>query len=283
MIMNAATARAAKPAPAHPGLQRLSQLAVLLLVVYLGVLALLWWKQEFLLFRPQVLPAAHNFARGPDVHETWIEVPGARLNALHLRLAQPHGVVFFLHGNGGSLDNWFVNLELYRRANFDLFMLDYRGYGKSTAQIQSQAQLEADVRAAWATLAERYAGKPRVIYGRSLGTGLAARLAADLQPELTVLVSPYTSMVALAREHYPWVPSALLRYPLRTDRALAEVAGPVLLIHGALDSVIGPDHGRRLLDAAPHAQWLLVPDAGHNDIHQSVLYLEGFGAALARL
>ena len=146
-----------------------------LAALYAAVLALVWWGQERLLFMPEVLPATHRFAVAADVQETWVEVPGARLNALHLRLPRPEGVVFFLHGNAGSLDNWFVNTEFYRQANIDLYMIDYRGYGKSSGRIESQAQLEADVRAAWAAVAPQYAGRKRVIYGRSLGTGLAAK------------------------------------------------------------------------------------------------------------
>ena len=190
--------------------------------LYGVVIGVLWRGQERLLFLPQVLPAEHRFERGADVHETWVDVPGARLHALHLRQPDVNaakGVVFFLHGNAGSLQSWFVNLDGYRRRGWDLFIIDYRGYGKSSGRIQSQAQLQADVRAAWDRIAPAYAGCKRVIYGRSLGTGLAAQV----EPDLTVLVSPYTSVVALAQEHYPWVPAAVLRYPLRTDAALAAV------------------------------------------------------------
>ncbi|MBC7939970.1 MAG: alpha/beta fold hydrolase [Chitinophagaceae bacterium] len=247
--------------------------------LYAALLAVLWWGQERLLFAPQKLALEHRFDKGADVHEVWLDVPGARLSALHLRLPRPAGVVFFLHGNAGNLDSWFVNPEFYRRANLDLYMLDYRGYGKSSGRIQSQAQLEEDVRAAWASIAPRYAGQRRVIYGRSLGTGLAATLAAEVQPELTVLVSPYQSMAALAGELYPWVPGALLRYPLRTDLALPRVQGTVLLSHGGLDDLIGPHHSRALQALVPRAQLLLVPDAGHNDIQQSAAYLNGLSAA----
>jgi pimeloyl-ACP methyl ester carboxylesterase len=253
-----------------------------LAALYAAVLALVWWGQERLLFMPQVLPAAHRFAVGSDVQETWLEVPGARLNTLHLRLPKPDGVVFFLHGNGGSLDNWFVNTDFYRQANFDLVMIDYRGYGKSSGRIESQAQLEADVRAAWAAVAPQYAGKKRVIYGRSLGTGLAASLAAEVQPELTVLVSPYESMAALAGEHYRWVPQALLRYPLRTDLALPRIRGPVWLAHGALDELIPPQHAERLQALVPQAQLLRVAGAAHNDVHEFPSYLEGLRAVLRR-
>jgi uncharacterized protein len=249
---------------------------------YVALLAAIWFGQERLLFAPSLLPAGHRFAVEADVHESWIAVPGARLNALHLRLPNPDGVVFFLHGNAGNLDSWFVNAAFYRQANFDLFMIDYRGYGKSGGRIESQAQLEADVRAAWAAVAPNYAGLKRVIFGRSLGSGLAATLAAEAQPELTVLVSPFESMAVLAGDHYPWVPSALLRYPLRTDQALPRVRGPVWMAHGELDNLIAPRHAERLLARVPQAQLLRVVGAGHNDIQQFESYLDGLRAALRR-
>jgi len=248
--------------------------------LYGAALAALYAGQERLLFHPAPLPADHLFRLGVDVHETWVDVPGARLNALHLRLPKPDGVVFFLHGNAGNLDSWFVNVDFYRKANFDLYMLDYRGFGKSSGHIESQAQLESDVRAAWAQVAPLYAGKKRVIFGRSLGTGLAAMLAAEAQPELTILVSPYASMQQLAAEKYPWVPGAVLRYPLRTDLLLPRVKGRVLLAHGELDTLIPLQHSERLLAVDPAAQLLRVAGAGHGDIHRFKDYLGGLREAL---
>jgi len=258
-----------------PTLTRLALVAAVLAAAgYLLLLGALWLGQERLLFQPRTLAPDQRFDLGADVHERWIDVPGARLHALHLQLPRPDGVVFFLHGNAGNLQSWFVNVDFYRRLNVDLFMLDYRGYGKSTGRIDSQAQLEADVRLAWDTVAPRYAGQRRIVYGRSLGTGLAATLAVAVQPELTVLVSPYFSMQALAAEHYPWVPSAVLRYPLRTDAVVAQISGPLLLLHGEHDTLIPPAHGTRLQSLAPASKLLLVPGAGHGDIHQFELYLQ---------
>jgi pimeloyl-ACP methyl ester carboxylesterase len=130
--------------------------ALLVALLYAALLALVWWQQERLIFLPSKLAADHRFDFGADVHEAWVEVPGARLHALHLRQAKPRGVIFFLHGNAGNLDSWFVNADFYRRLNLDVFMLDYRGYGKSSGRIESQAQLESDVRAAWSSIAPRY-------------------------------------------------------------------------------------------------------------------------------
>lgn len=250
--------------------RRLSALGAAALGVYGVLVALLWWGQERLLFAPEPLPADHRFDLGPDVHERTIDVPGARLNALHLKRPAPRGVVFFLHGNAGNLLNWFVDLDFYRQANFDLFMIDFRGYGKSTGRIESEAQLHADVRAAWDAVAPSYAGSKRVLLGRSLGSALAARLAVTVQPDLTVLVSPYSSMRALAADHYPWVPAAALRYPLATDADVAQLRTPVLLLHGDQDALIAASHSETLHRVNGAAHLHLVKGAGHND-------LEAFG------
>ena len=256
-------------------------------LAYIGAIGWLYFKQEALLFAPVVLPADHLFTLGDDVKELQVEVAGARLSALHLQNPRPRGVVFFLHGNGGNLDNWFVNIDFYRRANFDLFMIDYRGYGKSSGRIQSQAQLHADVSAAWAGVAPQYAGRKVVIYGRSLGSGLAASLAMDMStsraPDLTVLVSSYTSMAALAAEHYRWVPQWLLRYPMRTDRLIGRIGGPVLLIHGDKDPLISPGHSEALKALAPGATLTRISGAAHNDLQAFDTYLDAFASALRAL
>ena len=262
-------------------------IALVCLALYGAALALLWFKQESLLFAPTVLPPNQVLATAPDIHEVSIEVPGARLSALHLRLPNPKGVVFFLHGNAGSLESWFVNADFYRRANVDLFMLDYRGYGKSTGRIESEAQLHADVRAAWNLLAPQYAGRKIVIYGRSLGSGLAARLAAEQStsraPDLTVLVSPYRSMAVLAADHYAWVPAWVLRYPMRTDQLIARIHGPLVLVDGDLDQLIAPRHSDALKALAPRALQLHIAGAAHNNIHQFDSYLNAFAGLLAKL
>jgi uncharacterized protein len=267
-------------APLPSTLKILIGAALAAALLYAVLLALLWWQQERLIFLPSTLPAEHRFDVGADVHEEWVDVPGARLHALHLRNREPRGVVFYLHGNAGNLDGWFSNADFYRRLNLDLFMLDYRGYGKSSGRIESQAQLEADVRAAWASIAALYTSRQRVFIGRSLGSALAAGLAADVQPELTVLISPYESMAALAAEHYRWVPQAVLRYPLRTDEALARVKSRVLLLHGERDEIISAAHSERLLRVVPHAERVLIPGAGHNDLQLFPAYLEALAARL---
>ena len=251
-------------------------------IVYVTISAYVYFRQEQLIFMPVKLSADYKFTI-PGVEEVKVPVPGNELSSLHLRLPNPKGVVFFLHGNGGNLQSWMTNTEFYRRVNYDLFMIDYRGYGKSPGQIESEAQLHADVRAAWESIASKYAGKKRVVYGRSLGTGLAAKLSRDVEPDLTVLVSPYVSLKAMGDAHYPWLPSLVNRYPMRTDQWLPDIKGPVMIEHGDMDTLITLSHSERLRQIRPATELVVIPGAGHNDIHQFPMYLDTLADRLKNL
>jgi uncharacterized protein len=96
-------------------------------------------------------------------------------------------------------------------------------------------------------------------------------------------VSPYSSMAALTQEIYPFVPQALLRYPLRTDQVVDKIKNPLLLIHGEQDTFIPPSHSQTLKSRAPQARLMLIKGAGHNDVHKFEAYLKDFGGVLAGL
>lgn len=252
-------------------------------LVWAGTALALWAGQERLLFKPVPLPPDVRLSDEPDVSERFVEVPGARLSVLELRRPDPKGVVFFLHGNSANLKEWFIDGSLYRRANVDLVMMNYRGFGKSTGQIASEAQLRADVEAVWQSVASRYRGKRIVALGRSLGTGLAAAWAAEHQPDLTILLSPYASMRELAALHYPWVPGALIRYPLRSDEAVPRIRSPLMLVHGDQDRLIPASHSHTLARRAPDARVVMIRGAGHADVHQFDAYQAAIFSALHTL
>jgi pimeloyl-ACP methyl ester carboxylesterase len=248
-----------------------------LLLVWSLLVAALWWGQERLLFEPKAL-GSNQAIDAPDVTQDWIDVPGARLHAIHFRqplvdgVRRTKGLIFYLHGNVGNVATWFVQPSFWRDSGYDLYMLDYRGFGKSTGRIQSEAQLHADVLTAWDHVAPGYAGLKTVIYGRSLGTGLAVHLAAIVQPDLLVLVSPYASMTAVMNVHYPWVPDAILRYPLASDRYINQVQHATLIFHGLRDTVIPAAQAEVLLNRARHGELILLPNVGHGDVHEDAIY-----------
>lgn len=256
-------------------------LAALVVIGYGGALGALYLMQDRIILPATTLPADYRFQFEQPFEEVWIPVQGATLHALHFKQPRPRGVVFFLHGNTGNLVTWTTGIDFYRRINYDLFIIDYRGYGKSTGHVESEAQLHADTRAAYDAMAALYHDTPIVIYGRSLGTALAAPLARDVNPQLLVLVSAFTSLAEPATHEYPWAPEWILKYPMRTDAVIGDVKSPILLIHGSDDKLIPIADSERLkaLARSP-AELLVVPGAGHNDIHKFPVYLDGLAARL---
>ena len=263
------------------GLITLKLLLPLAALGYAGTLALMYGTQERLIFPGTPLAADYHFEfdRDQRFEELRVPVPGATLDALHFMQDKPRGLVFFVHGNAGNLATWTTGIDFYRRINYDLFIFDYRGYGKSTGHIESEDQLVADVRAAWDSIAPRYHDLPIIIQGRSLGTGLAARLARDVDPRLLVLVSPYTSLAALGKRQYPLVPAWLNRYPMRTDALIGDIQCPILLVHGTADSLIPFTESEHLKGhARSPIELLAIAGAGHTD--RSSAYLDGLAARL---
>lgn len=253
----------------------------LLATLYAAFAAAIYFRQDEMIFQGTRLPADYQFQVEVPYEELAVPVDGASLSAIRITQQNPRGLIFFLHGNGGNLESWTSGADYYQSVNYDMFMFDYRGYGKSTGNILSEAQLHSDIRAAWDFITPRYAGKSIVIYGRSLGAALAAELATHVDAEKVILVSPFASMVSLARENYPILPAQLVRYPFRTDELIGRIHAPIVLVHGDLDELIPISHSEALLELAHEPKKLLVIEgAGHGDIHQFATYVDGLTAEL---
>jgi hypothetical protein len=153
-------------------------------------------------------------------------------------------------------------------AGFDVFLFDYRGYGRSSGR-PSEEGTYADARAArQALLRQEGASAERVIYlGESLGGAIALKLAVDSPPLGLVLRSTFTSVRALARLHYPVVPRAFVPDAYPSLERVPQLRCPVLVIHGERDDIAPFSHGEALFAAAPEPkQFHRVPGAGHNDL-----------------
>jgi alpha-beta hydrolase superfamily lysophospholipase len=249
-------------------------IVVVLAALYVLLCGLLYWQQERLLFFPTRLPPAYQFSFREEFAERWITTSdGQRLHGLLFTVPKPKGLIFYLHGNGGALDSWGEAAVTYTALGYDVFMLDYRGYGKSGGRINSEQQLFTDVETAYQTLLAHYDERQTVILGYSLGTGPATWLAARHQPRRLILQAPYYSMQDLSARLYPFVPGFLLRYPLRTNEVIGQVTAPVVLFHGREDEVIYYSSSVKLQHLlGPNGQLITLPGAGHNGMTDNPLY-----------
>jgi pimeloyl-ACP methyl ester carboxylesterase len=258
---------------------------VIALALYVVGCGFLYFKQEALLFYPEKLPANYQF-RFPGEHREYpITAPdGTRLSGLLFKTTAPKGLVFFLHGNGGSLAGWGDVAATYTRLGYDVFLLDYRGYGKSQGRISSQAQLLGDVEIAYNQLKAEYAEQSIIIAGYSVGTGPAAWLASRHRPRLLLLHAPYYSLADMAAHTiklWPILPSWLLRYPLPTNEFVQRVAAPVVLFHGDHDEVISYSSSVRLKALLkPTDQLISIRGGGHNGLLAQPQYQQVIGQLL---
>lgn len=215
------------------------KLVIILLCLYLLICALLFVFQEHLIFFPEKLPPDHQFRFNQKFEEIYIKTKDQDLlHGLLFKAQSSKGLVFYLHGNAGSLSSWGEVAQTYTDLHYDVFMLDYRGFGKSEGYISNQAQLHQDVQIAYDQMRARYSEDQIVVLGYSLGSGLAAKLASSNSPRLLILQAPYYSMTDLMKHTYPIVPTALLKYKLETSEFIKACQMRIILIHGRQDEVI---------------------------------------------
>lgn len=208
------------------GIKKLLTVLITLAVVFVLLpLAVLYFTQERLLFRPAVLAQNYAFRFARPFEE--IRLPaadGTVLHGLHFAADAPaKGRLLFFHGNAGALDSWGEVAERFAALGYESYVFDYRGYGKSGGQIDNQDQLYADAE----RMAEyvRAQGEGRfVVVGFSLGSGLAARTAQQYRADSLLLAAPYEGLAVLQQEKAPFVPPFLIKYRIPSAEFLRAVA-----------------------------------------------------------
>ncbi len=178
------------------------------------------------------------------------------------------GHVLLCHGNAGNIGDRVPHLALLSAAGFDVLAFDSRGYGRSSGR-PSERGTHLDARAAREALGRQDGvDAARVLYlGESLGGAVALALALELPPAGLILQSAFTSVRDMARRHYPFLPLAVVPDAYPNLRRIPRLNAPLLMLHGANDSIVPLMHGEELYAAAPEPKRIEVfPDAGHNDL-----------------
>lgn len=215
------------------------KILIILSCLYLLICGLLYFFQEHLIFFPEKLDRDHPFRFNQTFEEIYIQAKNRELlHGLLFKADSPNGLVFYLHGNAGSLRSWGEVAQTYTDLRYDVFMLDYRGFGKSEGSIGKEAELHQDVQLAYNEMKARYREDQIVVLGYSVGSGLAAKLGSSNNPRLLILQAPYYSMTDLMRHTYPLIPTALLKYKLETNKYIRACRMPIVLFHGKQDEVI---------------------------------------------
>jgi hypothetical protein len=248
-------------------MKRMMAFLVSIIVIAIVLLGLAYLFQEKLIFFPEKLDSGYEFSfPAPFTERNFKISERITINALHFKTRDPGGVILYFHGNAGSMRSWCGIAADFLAFHYDFLIIDYRGYGKSTGKISEQA-LYHDAQAVYDSLKKEYAENEIIVFGRSIGTGIAAWLASHNDPAKLILESPYYSLPDLARHYYSWLPGRLLRYQFPNHRYLENVKCQVHIIHGSDDEIIPVNASYRLAEKLkPGDEMVIVEGGRHNDL-----------------
>lgn len=243
-------------------------LAVIIAGFWLGVCALLYIFQERLIYFPSpgltVIPETVGLDYEPVELTTSDDL---QITGWYVPAEQARGAVLFLHGNAGNISHRLIILEMLNRLGLSVLIIDYRGYGNSEGTPTEQGTY-IDAETAWQYLTDKlgYAPDRSIIFGRSLGGAIAARLAGQVTAAGVILESTFTSIEALAENYYPLVPVRLLtriHYP--TLDFIGAIKSPVLIVHSRDDELVPFSHAKALYEAAGGPRELQEITGSHDE------------------
>ncbi len=244
----------------------LISILVIVGIVYVSLCLIFYFFQDYFFFRPEILPKYFEYKYPFPFEELTFDMEdGGEVNALHFRVPNSKGVVFYLKGNSRSLKGWGKFAKDFVGKGYDFFMIDYRGFGKSQGK-RTERSLFNDSQTVYKKLVKQYGEDKIILYGRSLGSGIAARLASWNNPRMLILDSPYYSFFHHIRLYGFWMPLKwLLRYPIRTDRFFKIISCPIFIIHGRKDRLIPFSNSQKLQKEAPDKVILIPVDQAHHN------------------
>ncbi len=246
------------------------QILLILGVIYLLISVLIFFLQDYLMFKPEKLPADFQFYyENQETEEYNVETrDGAVINGLRFKAREPKGVVFYLKGNSKSIKGWGKFAVDFTRHGYDVLMVDYRGFGKSTGR-RTQKAIKRDMQVVYEKIREKVDEKYIILYGRSLGSGFAAKLASMNNPRMLILDAPYYSLSHVAKKYIPFMPlSLLIKFPMPTYKWLRYVQCPIHIIHGTDDHLIPYKSSLKLSKIKPKQTTLYtVIGGGHKNLN----------------
>ncbi len=237
----------------------LGSIAFLSIVIY--------FVQDKFIFKPEILKQDFQFKYDVPFREYFFDIePGVRINGLHFHRDQPKGMILYFHGNTRSIKGWARYAKDFYRYGYDVVLVDYRGFGKSTGT-RSEKEMLNDMQFIYTSLSKEFGGEDHmIVYGRSMGSGFATFIASRNRPRYLILDAPYYNFRRVVQRFLPILPvRVVLRYHLRTDHWIKQVKCHTYILHGTRDWLIPIRHSEALQKLNPHRITLIRITGGHHN------------------
>jgi pimeloyl-ACP methyl ester carboxylesterase len=253
-----------------------------LIGLYLLVGVVIYLFQEKLIFLPEKLDSdfQYNFSTSFEEHFVTME-DGAEINALHFKKDSSKGLILYFHGNAGNLHRWGDVVTPYVDMGYDVLIMDYRGYGKSTGK-RSYNALLSDADRMYEFALNYVDEEQLIVFGRSIGSSFASHVAGKFNPSKLILETPFLSLGDIANRVAPiYPPSYFLRYNFKNHKSLENATCPIYIFHGTDDNIIPLESGENLFQTLDpdKAQLFVIDGGGHNNLSQ----FEAFNSQMKKI
>ena len=246
------------------------------LAVYLLLCGSFWFFQHLFFLHPKVLPADYHFSFAGKFEEKQINLNEKTLiDIVQFKTDDtvPKGVVLDFHGNRNNIEHYAAYAQNFTKHGYECWMVDYPGYGKSTGNLTTETMQETAGQL-YKMARAKYDRDKIIIYGKSLGTGLAAWLGSVRDCRQVILETPYYSMASLAEGYTPFMPVALLiKMNFTTAEYVKNITAPLTVFHGLQDEVIPFANAMRLIPYMKKGdRFVPIPGGMHNDLPSKNIY-----------
>ena len=248
--------------------KKLIKVFITITVIYVTIGLLIYLLQDMFILHPKSLPSNHKFSFDQPFKEYNITTDDNRnLNIIQfLTQAKAKGVVLYFHGNMTNIERYADQAKAFTKNNYEVWMIDYPGFGKSTGKFK-EATVYKDAVLFYELAIKQFKPEDIIIFGRSLGTGIATHLAANKKAGQLILETPYYSMAALAQNFFPVYPAkTLIKYNFNNYKNLQQINIPVTILHGTQDEVVPYKHSKKLKNIQHQANLVTIPNGRHNNL-----------------
>ena len=253
----------------------------LLLIIYVIGGIVLYFLQDLIIFHPKVLPENYSFKFNQSFKEVNIKTGSRNLNIVQFVPKQKaKGIVLYFHGNKNNIERYAQYAPVFTKNNYELWMIDYPGYGKTTGD-RTEQTLYDDGIIFYALATEKSSPENIVIYGKSLGTGVASYVASNKSCKQLILETPYYSMTSMTRHYVPIYPAALMRYTFPINEYLQKLKIPVTIFHGTSDIVVPYKQSLKLKRELPQIDLITLPGGTHNNLYRFPAVIQKIDSLLA--
>ena len=260
--------------------KRIRTTAKITLLVYLALGAILFLIQDLLLFHPRPLHPNHRFSFAQPFEELNLPVGNRNLSIVKFRPDSVRkGIVLFFHGNRENVEHYSQYPALFTQNHYEIWMIDYPGFGKTTGQ-RSEERMYQDALLMYEKAARQVSNDSIIIYGKSIGTGVASFLAAERPCRQLILETPYYSIDALARHYFPFYPVPLTKYHFPIYEYLKKVKAGITIFHGTTDHIVPYKQGRKLAEENTGVQLITIESGRHNNLATFPLFRRKLDALL---